>query len=218
MLRPDSSQKKKRGRPFASKQVNKELILDIAIEEFGNKGFDGTKQKDIARKAGVSNPVLNYHFKDKDDLWRQSVLQLAKKFKIKYDEISGYFKDLDGVSALKAYTRQVVYFSAEQPAFHKIVFHEMCTKTERADWLFSTVLEPFHQFIDNNYSPQKNGKLEFKGYPAANLSSLIIGASNIFFVHAFQMEKMYGVNPFDKEEIEKHADIVVDLLFARFDT
>jgi hypothetical protein len=30
------------------------------------------------------------------------------------------------------------------------------------------------------------------------------------------MESMYGINPFEKKEIEKHADIVIDILFAKF--
>jgi len=41
-----------------------------------------------------------------------------------------YFKDLKGIAALKTYIRQFVYFTAEHPEFHKVVFHEMCTQTE----------------------------------------------------------------------------------------
>ena len=47
------------------------------------------------------------------------------------------------------------------------------------------------------------------------MSAILLGAANTFFIHSFQMEHMYGINPFDEAEIEKHADIVIDLIYAR---
>ncbi len=208
--------KKKRGRPVGSKQIDKVAILNIAIQEFANKGFDGVRQRDIAKKASITNSLMNYHFDSKEDLWKQAIIQLGEKLKLRYAEVQGYFKDLEGLPALKAYTRQFIHFSAEHPEFYKVVFHEMCTQTERADWLVDTILSPLHQVFGGVSLNEESGQEEFRGFPVANLSSIIIGAANVFFIHAFQMEKMYGVNPFKKEEIEKHADIVIELLFAKF--
>jgi len=208
--------KKKRGRPKGTKQIDQTAILDIAIQEFANKGFDGARQRDIAEKAGITNSLMNYHFDSKKDLWQQAIIQLSEKLKQKYIEVEGYLKDLEGLAAFKAYTRQFVYFSAEHPEFYKVVFHEMCTQTERADWLVETILNPLHQLFGGSHQNQESGVEEFKGFPVANLSSIIIGAANVFFIHAFQMKKMYGTDAFDKKEIEKHADIVIDILFAKF--
>lgn len=216
MTVPNNPPKKKRGRPVGSKQIDKVAILNIAIQAFANKGFDGVRQRDIAKKAGITNSLMNYHFDNKEDLWQQAILQLGEKLKKRLLEIQGYFKDLEGIAALKAYTRQFICFSAEHPEFHKVFFHEMCTQTERADWLIDTILSPLHQaFGGTNTNLQLNMEV-FKGYPIANISSIIIGAANVFFIHAFQMKKMYDTNPFEKAEIEKHADIVIELLFAKF--
>lgn len=208
--------KKKRGRPIGSKQIDKIAILNIAIQEFANKGFDGVRQRDIAEKANITNSLMNYHFDSKEDLWKQAISQLGEKLKQRYAEIQGYFKDLEGVAALKAYTRQFIYFSAEHPEFYKVVFHEMCTQTERADWLVDTILSPLHQMFGGVTANPKSEMEGFKGYPIANISSIIIGAANVFFIHAFQMKKMYATDAFKKAEIEKHADIVIELLFAKF--
>ena len=218
MTKSNNLPKKKRGRPKGTKHINKTAILNIAIQEFANKGFDGARQQNIAKAAGITNSLMNYHFDSKKDLWQQAIIQLSKKLKQRYTEVEGYFKDLEGLAAFKAYTRQFVYFSAEHPEFYKVVFHEMCTQTERADWLVETILNPLHQiFGGTTTNPQSNIE-EFKGFPVANLSSIIIGAANVFFIHAFQMKKMYGTDAFDKKEIEKHADIVIDILFAKFQT
>ena len=138
----NANQKKKRGRPKGSKQIDKTAILEVAIQEFANRGFDGARQRDIALTAGITISLMNYHFDGKNDLWKQAVSHLGKKLTQRFIEVQGYFKDLKDIAALKAYTRQFIYFSAEHPEFYKIVFHEMCTKTERATWLIETIL-PF---------------------------------------------------------------------------
>ena len=216
MIKTKEENKKKRGRPFANKQIDKIAILDIAIHEFANNGFDGARLKAIAKEANISSSLMNYHFENKEDIWRQAVLQLGDKLKARIVETQGYLKDLTGVAALKAFTRQFIYFSAEHPEFYKVIFHEMCTKTERAKWLVQNILSPLHYIFDGKNTTEENGMLNFEGIPIANLSSIIIGAANTFFIHSFQMEEMYKVQPFDPKEIERHADIVIDLIFSKF--
>lgn len=207
---------KKRGRPVANRQVDMDKILDISVKVFAGNGFDGAKLGDIAKQAGISNASISYHFESKDDLWRQSVTRLGEKLKSKFQEASLYFRDLEGLAELKAYTRQLVYFSAEHPEFYKIVFHEMCTKTDRAEWLVENIISPLHGLFDTKNSEVIDGELVFMGVPAANLSSIILGATNAFFMHAFQIEKMYNVDPMQPEQIELHANWVIDLIFAKF--
>ena len=179
---------------------------------------DGLPGKIIAEKAGIANSLMNYHFESKDDLWKQCVMQLGKRLEKRNAEVQAYFKDLHGIAALKAYTRQFIYFSAEHPEFYKVIFHEMCTQTDRADWLVETILRPLHDVFGGSQVSKASGKEEFRGIPSANISSIIIGASNVFFIHAFQMKKMYNTDPFEKDEIEKHADIVLDILFSKFES
>lgn len=209
-------EKRKRGRPSAKKQLDLTAVLDIALRYFADKGFEGTRMKDIAEEAGCNKSLMNYHFSNKENLWKQAIMHLGGKMMQRFEEVKGYFKDLEGLAALKAYTRQFVYFSAEHPEFYKVVFHEMCTKTERATWLIDHILAPAHQLIESANTTETDGLREFEGYSTPSLFSIIIGAANVFFIHAFQMEKMYGINPFDKAEIEKHADTVIDLVFAKF--
>ena len=96
-----------------------------------------------------------------------------------------------------------------------MVFHEMCTKTERATWFLDNVSSPSGEWFLRENKKINDKQLKFKGHPVANMTAILLGAANTFFIHAFQMEYMYGVNPFDKAEIEKHADIVIDLIYTR---
>jgi TetR/AcrR family transcriptional regulator, regulator of cefoperazone and chloramphenicol sensitivity len=44
-------------------------IIDVAIEAFGARGFDGVSTRDLGSLAGVSAPALQYYFGGKENLY-----------------------------------------------------------------------------------------------------------------------------------------------------
>jgi len=56
----------KDGRPGAAS--TRERILDVALDLFTEKGFDGTSLREIAERLGVTKAALYYHFASKDDI------------------------------------------------------------------------------------------------------------------------------------------------------
>jgi len=51
----------------------KDSILDAALIEFAERGYEGTSTEDIARRAGISQPYLFRLFGTKKDLYLASV-------------------------------------------------------------------------------------------------------------------------------------------------
>ena len=49
-------------------QSTEEKILEAASEVFTEKGFAGTRTRDIAEKAGINLALLNYYFRSKEKL------------------------------------------------------------------------------------------------------------------------------------------------------
>ena len=47
----------------------KDSILKAAARLFADQGFDGTTTQQIAAEAGVTEPLIYYHYKGKDDLF-----------------------------------------------------------------------------------------------------------------------------------------------------
>lgn len=43
-------------------------ILQVALERFSERGYDGTRLSDIADQLGLTRAALYYHFRSKDDL------------------------------------------------------------------------------------------------------------------------------------------------------
>src|SRR3546814_9276192 len=56
-----------------SADPTRDRILDAALDLFSERSFDGATTREIAQRAGVTQPLLNYHYRSKDDLWRAAV-------------------------------------------------------------------------------------------------------------------------------------------------
>ncbi|MGB0839132.1 MAG: TetR/AcrR family transcriptional regulator [Chitinophagales bacterium] len=209
--------KRKRGRPSAKQELNIEDVLDKAIQVFAEKGFEGAQMKQIAKRAGIASSLMNYHFGNKEALWKKAVKRLGKRLRHRFDEIDSYFKDVKGLALIKAFNRQFIYFSAANPEFYKIILHEMCFRTERTKWFINTILQPMNDRFEALWEEEHADKPITKTIPIPNLMITLISSANAFFLHAYQVEEMYGINPFDQEEIERHADIINDLFFGRFE-
>ncbi len=57
----------------------RERLLAAAVRQFAAKGYAGTSVRDILREAGVSAPVLYYHFGNKEGLFLALVREGAGK-------------------------------------------------------------------------------------------------------------------------------------------
>lgn len=51
----------------------RETILKTAAKLFATQGFEATTTLQIAREAGVTEPLIYYHFKGKDDLFTRII-------------------------------------------------------------------------------------------------------------------------------------------------
>src|SRR5258708_29619419 len=67
--------REKRGRsPEVSEEKTRDKILSAAGEVFAEQGFEGATIRAITERAGVNVAVVNYHFRDKAELYTRIVL------------------------------------------------------------------------------------------------------------------------------------------------
>src|ERR1700746_3480704 len=59
--------------------VRREEVLDAALFEFAEHGFDGASTDDIARRAGISQPYLFRLFGTKKELFKASVARCLRE-------------------------------------------------------------------------------------------------------------------------------------------
>jgi len=65
----------------------RDAILKTAARLFAVQGFDGTTTIQIAREAGVTEPLIYYHFKGKDELFTQIIAATFSEYFSRIDDL-----------------------------------------------------------------------------------------------------------------------------------
>jgi TetR/AcrR family transcriptional regulator len=188
-------------------------ILDAALDLFSELSFDGATTRDIAARAEVTQPLLNYHFRTKDDLWRSAVDRL---FETLHQALSARAQGLRGVDELtlaRLMVREFVYFSAAHPQLHRIVTQECKSDGPRMDWLVDRHIRPLYEMATGLFTRLVE-RGEVPDFPAPHLYYIVTGAGPTMFVLAPECRRLTGIDPQDPDVIEAHADAVVRLIFG----
>lgn len=204
--------KRKAGRPTEKHSVDLDQILRVALKYFAKNGFGGVSLSGLAKDVGVADSNLYHHFKNKETLWKSALQLVGDEIIRDLDELARLIKDLDGIEQMKLFHKKIVFISAKHPEFQQIVVQEMFSKSDRSKWLIDELLKPIYGYI-NVVQAREQEAGRIKTIPAANLTSFIIGSITTLFSRSYQMQAQYGVDPFDEEEVERHADIINELLF-----
>jgi AcrR family transcriptional regulator len=68
------------------RSIRRDQILDAAERLVAQRGWAETSFAEICREADVSNGVLTYHFKDKDDLFLSLFERAAERWRVHLEE------------------------------------------------------------------------------------------------------------------------------------
>ncbi|MFM0206142.1 CerR family C-terminal domain-containing protein [Paraburkholderia sediminicola] len=89
---------------YARGDETRHRIIEAAVELFGEHGFEGASTRDIAARAGVNAPALQYYFENKEGVYRACVEALAddawKTFGPVVEHAQKVLRDNAGTAAL----------------------------------------------------------------------------------------------------------------------
>ena len=123
----------------------KSHIMNVAINLFADRGFEGTSIRDLAHEAGVNVAMINYYFGSKEKLVEAIIDEKAMYMKDRIEELesNSTLSDIDKIDALiEDYVTRILTGAS----FHKFVHKE----------LMDTKREEIHQFLSNAFA--KNTK------------------------------------------------------------
>jgi TetR/AcrR family transcriptional regulator len=201
----------RRTRPSAD--PTRERVLDAALELFADRGFDGASTRDIAAKAGVAQPLLNYHFRSKDDLWREAVDRLFDQFRTTFERRQRGLRGVDLATTAELLVREFIVFSATHPQLHRIITQECKVDGPRMDWLIEQHIRPLYEFT-TTMAAELSAAGVLPDIAPVHLYYILTGAAATMFVLAPECRRLSGLDPSESEVIETHADAVCALLFG----
>ena len=188
--------------------ITQQKLLDAAIEAFSENGFKGTSTRDIAERAGVHHPLITYHFKNKDQLWRAAADKVFRDFRHSLAASLEDHRDENPKERMASLIKAYVHYAKSQPALHKVMVQEASYPNPRLDWLIETHLKPFFdttfEFLEElqalGVAPPGNPRLLFNMIRLASGGLLALGN---------ELKDSSGIDVDDEATLDEIADMIV---------
>ena len=192
----------------------RELLLESAIIEFGEKGFEGASTRSIAERVDAHQPQINYHFATKAELWRAAVDHL-------FAQLSKALGDLDpGADVAETFAnvvRRLVEFSAARPQLHQIMTHESGSPSERLTWLTDTHVRPRYLELRTIWTQLQDAGIAAPIDPSL-IHYVLIGAASLPYLNIAEARLLLEADPASAAVIDRHVDgLIATLLPGRTD-
>ena len=192
--------------------VTQQKLLHAAIEAFSENGFKGTSTRDIADRAGVHHPLITYHFRNKDQLWRAAADQIFREFNISLVKAMAEIPEIDPKAKAEAFVRTYLHYARSQPALHKIILQEASYQSERLEWLTENHLKPLFEEVHEALTALQQIGVAPPGSAALLFNMIRVCAGGLL---ALKLE-LKGTSNIDldcDEQIEELGDMIIRVFF-----
>ena len=186
----------------------KQKLLDAALDAFSENGFQGTSTRNIAERAGVHHPLITYHFKNKEELWRAAADRIFTEFNAALAAAAEAQAGECPKARMSAMIRAYVHYAAGQPALHKIMVQESSRPSRRLDWLINTHLRPLYEAAVEDIKILQERGVTPPGDPAL-LFNLIRVSSGALLALALELKGTSNIDLERPGQLDALADMII---------
>ena len=209
----------RRGRPRKRAEQQRSLetrsaILDAAIAEFAERGFEGASIRAIAERLGLQHPLITYHYRSKDILWRAAAEHAFAQIRAGWDSSAPESSGLSPLGRLREEYATLFRYTVAFPEFHRFMRQEAFTNNPRLKWVAETVLAPLlGRLIPQIVAVQKQGLLPAVDpilfhYMMVSLTATLSGFGP-------EMQVTGGISAENAKVIEAYWHLVDETVFGR---
>jgi AcrR family transcriptional regulator len=190
-------------------------LLRVAIESFAQNGFSGTKTKDIAAAAGVSEAILFRHFASKEDLYhaildeKEATLGGERWF-VEMNELA---ERRDDRGLFQHVARQLIRSFREDAAFHRLLLYASLEGHLLADLFHERFGLPMGDFL-SRYIALRQKEGAFQECDPGVAVMFVIG-STVHYALARHVLGAKNFPPSDEVIVEQFVDLVLGGLEQR---
>jgi TetR/AcrR family transcriptional regulator len=181
-------------------------LLGVAVESFARNGFSGTKTRDIAAAAGVSEAILFRHFASKEDLYH-AILD-AKEASLGseqwFQEMEALAERRDDRELFRSMAHQVISSFREDVAFHRLLTYASLEGHLLADLFYERFGLPMGDFL-RGYIARRQREGAFRNCDASAATLFVLGA----ILHYAMTRYVFG---FGAEKDAPREDVMLDQL------
>jgi TetR/AcrR family transcriptional regulator len=199
---------RRRGR---TSKVSRERILDASLLEFAKHGYEGATTASVARRIGVTQPLIHYHFGSKESLWRAAVEMAFSQVSSLLEGMGGAVPGEDPRDRLRLIVRRIVRFSSEHPEVSRLIIAESAIPGPRLEWMTEKHIRPLIGRLDEVFRQGRDAGI-VKPLSLESLVFLFLGALPHFFDGAPLIGLLWGFDPASPEHVADYADTLVEVL------
>ena len=190
--------------------ITQQKLLDAAIEAFSENGFKGTSTRDIAERAGVHHPLITYHFKNKDKLWRAAADKIFRDFGRSLAASLQDHQDECPKQRMASMIRAYVYYARSQPALHKVMVQEASYPNPRLDWLIETHLKPLFDTTFVMLTDLQKAGVAVQGNPKLLFNMIRLSSGGLLAL-ANELKASSGLDVESDETLDEISDLIVSV-------
>ena len=190
------------------------LILDAALTEFAQRGFEAASIRRIAQRTRLKHPLITYHFKSKLILWRAVAEHAFAEIKMAWDRQSPPDLELPPIQRVREEYRTVLRFTLMYPDFHHFMLRENLPHNPRLAWLAKNVLSPI---INERLLPQIHAMQQSGQLPDANpvlIHYMLIGVTTVLCSLRDEIAQIFGINANDPKVEHDYWALIEQTIFA----
>jgi AcrR family transcriptional regulator len=210
----------RRGRPRKRAEQQRSLetrsaILDAAIAEFAERGFEGASIRAIAERLGLQHPLITYHYRSKDILWRAAAEHAFAQIRAGWDSSAPESSGLSPLARLREEYATLFRYTVAFPEFHRFMRQETYSNNPRLKWVAETVLAPLlGRLIPQIVAVQKQGLLPAVDpilfhYMMVSLTATLSGFGP-------EMQVTGGISAENAKVIEAYWRLVDETVFGKY--
>src|SRR6201990_153775 len=210
----------RRGRPRKRAEQQRAVerrgaILDAAIAEFAERGFEGASIRAIADRLGPQHPLITYHYRSKDILWRAAAEHAFAQIRAGWDSSAPENSDLPPLARLREEYATLFRYTVAFPEFHRFMRQEAFTNNPRLKWVAETILTPLlGRLIPQIVAAQKQGLLPAVDpilfhYMMVSLTATLSGFGP-------EMQVTSGLCAENPKILEAYWRLVDEMVFGKF--
>jgi TetR/AcrR family transcriptional regulator len=190
-------------------------ILNGAIAEFAERGFEGASIRRIADRTGLQHPLITYHYRSKDILWRAAAEHAFTRIREEWDLRVPEQAPVSTLERLREEYRAVFQYTAAFPEFHRFMRQEALSRNPRLRWVAKTVIRPLIDRLLPQISAAQNENLLPKVEPIL-FHYMMVSLTATLAGFGPEMEVVSDLSPGDSRVDEAYWRLVEGIVFGKY--
>lgn len=207
------SQRRKTNRREQQRSIEtRQLILEAALIEFAERGFEGGSVRRMAERAGIEHTLITYHYRTKEALWKAVAEYAFEQIEALWDEAIPPESQMNASERVRVEFRTFLRFTVEHTAFHHFMLRENQGSSPRMQWLVEQILSKTRdRVLPQIRAAQAEGHL-IEGDPD-HVYYMLIGMTSTLSSLNREMTQTMGFSIKDEAAVERYWNLIERAIF-----